>query len=346
MLIKNVAVIGMDIAKQVFQVHGQDAQGNALFNKKLRREDVRVFFENLPPCIVAMEACGTSYHWAREIALLGHTVRLLPTQLVKAFVPRGKTDANDAIAIAETLKRKDIRFVPIKSRQQQAFAVLQSTRALLIRQRTKSVNALRSHLSEFGLIAGLGQKNVEKLIAEIQADKNEIIPSVAMSALDEISEEISLLDARIERLDRKLAAEAKADADIARLMTIPGVGILTASAIKAAVSDPGSFKSSRHFAAWLGLTPKANSSGGSSRSKGISKMGNSQLRVLLFMAATAAIRAARVKSTLTSWLKNLLARRPAKVAIVALSNKIARVVWALLKNGGVYHARLIEQQNT
>lgn len=335
---KDIAVIGVDVAKQVFQVHGADKEGNTLFNRKMKRAEVKEFFGKLSPCLVAMEACGTAYYWAREIAAVGHDVKLVPPQLVKAFVPRGKTDANDAFAISETLKRKAIRFVPIKSTEQQALAVLHRTRDLLVRQRTNVVQALRSHLAEFGRVTGLGQASVIKLLGDLASDPDPAVPSVARFAFAELGSEIDDLSARIARIDQKLGATAKADPDIKRLMTIPGIGVLTALAIKAFVPDPGAFASARQFAAWLGLTPKAYASGGMSQPRGISKMGNPHLRALLFTGATSAIRAARATGNMGEWLRQMLDRRPIKVATVALCNKMARTIWVLLTKEEDYRA--------
>ncbi|CDZ44268.1 IS110 family transposase [Neorhizobium galegae] len=337
---RNITTIGLDIAKNVFQVHAEDANGNTVFNRKLRRVELAAFFGKLPPCTVAMEACGSANHWARTITARGHEVRLLPAQLVKAFIPRGKTDANDAIGISEAMKRKDIRFVPVKSAEQQGAAVVLRTRSLMVRQRVMAVNAVRSHLSEFGVIGPVGIANVGKLMAALDQLDESIIPPAARFALNEIREEITRLDDRIDRIDREIAAHAKRDEDIQRLLTIPAVGAITASTIKALVPDPAGFKSARHFAAWIGLTPKANSSGEKIRDGHISKMGNRELRSLLFLCSLSAIRVARRADTMLPWLKNLLKRRPVKVAAVALANKMARIVWALLTKGGTYNPAL------
>lgn len=329
-------IVGVDVAKDVFQVHGVDALGATLFNRRIKRAEVLGFFSDLSPCLVAMEACGTSFYWARQIAARGHDVKLIPAQLVTAFVPRGKTDANDAVAVTETLKRTNIRFVPIKTSEQQGLAVLHRVRNLLVRQRTRIVNAARSHLAEFGLATKLGRQDVEMMI-ELVRDKPDIeLPAIARVALDELGEEIATINARLGRIDKLLNKAVKADSELQRLMTIPGVGVQTALAIKAFVSDPNAFRSGRQFAAWLGLTPKAYSSGGTTQSRGISKMGNSNLRALLFTGATAAIAAARVTGRMDDWLRRLIERKPKKVATIAFCNKMARMIWALLTKGGVY----------
>ena len=333
---KQVSTIGLDLAKHVFQAHGADAEGLPVFNRKLRRSEVLRFFAKLPPCLVGMEACGGAHYWAREIAALGHEVRLIPPAYVKPFVKRGKTDAADAEAISEAVTRKTMRFVPIKTADQQAAAMVLKTRALLVRQRTQAVNALRAHLAELGIIAAAGLAKVEVLVTIVRDETDARLPSAARFALMTLANQIEGLANEIEQLAHAIIAEAKCDADTRRLMTIPGVGAVTAAAIKAFVPDPGGFKSGRHFAAWLGLTPRSHSSGGKERLGGISKMGNSTLRSLLVLGATAVLRFARNDARARPWLKALLARRPFKVAAVALANKMARVAWALLNKGGIY----------
>ncbi|MBY5524049.1 IS110 family transposase [Rhizobium leguminosarum] len=333
-----IATIGLDIAKQVFQVHGADAQGATLFNRKLRRAEVPAFFEKLPPCIVAMEACASSHYWAREISALGHQVKILPAQYVKPFVMRGKTDATDAAAITEAMKRSDIRSVPVKTAAQQAATMSLRTRTFFVRQRANAINALRGFMAEFGLVANRGITNVGKLVAALPERGDARIPPVARLMLDEILAEIETVTVRIQRIDDQIATHAKQDEDHRRLTAIPGVGALTASAIQAHVPDPGSFKSARHFSAWLGLTPKQNSSGEKSRSGRISRMGNGELRSLLYIGAMGVLSAARRFGTRSAWLRRLMDRRPLRVVAVALANKTARVVWALLVKGGTYHA--------
>lgn len=341
---KEITTIGLDLAKQVFQVHGADAQGETVFNRKLRRAEVLPFFEKLPPCIVGMEACGGAYHWAREIGALGHEVRILPAQYVKPFVTRGKTDAGDAIAISQAMKRPDIRSVPVKTATQQAAAMVLHTRTFFVRQRTNAVNALRGYMAEFGLVGNRGIASLGKLVAAIPERGDARIPPAARLMLDEILAEIETLTARIERIDDRIEAHAKQDEDIRRLTAIPGIGTLTASTIQAHVPDPGCFKSARHFSAWLGLTPKQNSSGEKLRSGSISRMGNAELRSLLYIGAMGVLIAARRFGTRSGWLRGLMNRRPLKVVAVALANKTARVVWALLTKGGSYHvpAELVE----
>ncbi|MDR9808219.1 IS110 family transposase [Rhizobium hidalgonense] len=333
-----IATIGLDLAKQVFQAHGVDAQGITIFNRKLRRSEVLPFFKKLPPCIVGMEACGSAHHWAREISALGHQVRILPAQHVKPFVTRGKTDAADAIAISKAMKHADIRPVPVKTAAQQAAAMVLHTRTFFVRQRVNAVNALRGYMAEFGLVADKGIANFRKLVAALPERGDPRVPAPARLMLDEILAEIETLTARIQRMDDQIADHAKQDEDIRRLAAIPGIRALTASAIKAHVPDPRSFKSARQFSAWLGLTPKQNSSGETRRQGSISRMGNAELRSLLYVGAMGVVIAARRFGTRSAWLRRLIDRRPLKVAVVALANKTARVVWALLAKGGIYKA--------
>jgi transposase len=333
--VTQVSIIGLDLAKNVFQVHGAAADGSPLFNRKLRRAEVLCFFEKTPLCLVAMEACGGSHHWAREIRALGHDVRLIPPVYVKPFVKRGKTDAADAEAICEAASRKTMRFVPVKTAEQQAGAMVLKTRALLVRQQTQAINALRGHLSELGVVAGVGMAKLATLM-EIVRDKNEArLPEAARFALGELATLIETLARQIEKLEREIVMEAKKDTELRRLTTIPGVGAITAASVKAFVPDPNGFLSGRHFAAWLGLTPKPHSSGGKERLGGISKMGNPMLRSLLVLGAASVLRHVK-NGDGPQWLIALLARRPFKVVAIALANKMARTLWALLTKGGVY----------
>ena len=333
---KQITTIGLDLAKQVFQIHGADADGSAIVKRKLRRSEILRFFEKLPRCLVGMEACGGSHYWAREIAAFGHDVRLIPPIYVKPFVKRGKTDAADAEAISEAVVRKTMRFVPVKSADQQASATVLKTRALLVRQQTQTINALRAHLSEFGIIAATGKAKVAGLVEIVRNEADARLPKAARFALAEIASQIEALARQIEKIDRALVAEAKHDEVMRRLVTIPGVGAITAASIKALVPDPDGFKSGRHFAAWLGLTPKPHSSGGKERLGRISKMGNPMLRSLLVTGAISVLWRARGNPNAPRWLSALLARRPFKVVAVALANKMARIIWAVLTKGGTY----------
>jgi transposase len=263
-------------------------------------------------------------------------VRLIPPAYVKPFVKRGKTDAADAEAISEAVTRETMRFVPIKSVEQQTAAIVLKSRGLLVRQRTQAINALRAHLSELGLVVGTGAAKVASLIGIVRDDTDARLPKAARFALSAIADQIEALAGQIARLEREIVAEAKRDGDMRRLVTIPGVGAITAASIKALVPDPSGFKSGRHHAAWLGLTSRSHSSGGKERLGKISKMGNTELRFLLVLGATAALRHARGNANAPKWVTAILARRPYRVVAVALANKMARIIWALLTKGGTY----------
>lgn len=293
------------MAKNVFQIHGADAEGAPIFNRKLRRAEVLRFCEKLPPCLVGLEACGSA-HWAREIAALGYDVRLIPPVYVKPFVKRGKTDAADAEAISEAVTRKTMRFVPFKSADQQAAAMVLKTRALLLRQQAQAINALRGHLSELGIIAATGTAKVAELIEIVRDEEDVCLPKAARLALAEIADQIEALTRQIDKLERGIVGAVKRDEDMRRLITIPGVGATTAASVKALVPDPEGFKSGRHFAAWLGLTPKPHSSGDKDRPGGISKMGNPTLRSLLVCGATSVLRRVKGNEKAPRWLIALL----------------------------------------
>jgi transposase len=315
-----------------------------VLRRKLQRPEVLEFFKGLPPCLVGIEACGTAHHWAREIRALGHEVRLMPASYVKPYVKRGKTDAADAEAICEAVTRPTMRFVPIKTAEQQAVLMLHRSRDLLVRQRTMLVNALRGHMAELGIIAPQGISRVADLVAVILGEDETKLPMLARQALSGLVTELEALGNRIGAIEAAILAWHKDNEASRRLATIPGVGPITASAIVASITDPTQFRSARHLAAWIGLVPKQNSSGGKERQGGISKQGDRTLRRLLVLGATAVIRHARTKSaTEASWLKGLLDRRPAKLVAVAQANKTARIVWVLLTTGGTYRAPVAAQ---
>ena len=339
-----ITTIGLDIAKRVFQAHGVDAAGKAVLRRKLQRAEVLAFFQGLAPCLVGIEACGTAHHWARAIRALGHEVRLMPASYVKAYVKRGKTDAADAEAICEAVTRPTMRFVPVKSAEQQAVLMLHRTRELLVRQRTMLVNALRGHMAELGIIAPQGIARVTDLVAVLVGEDEDKVPKLARYALRGLVLELEAVGQRVTEIEAQILAWHKENEASRRLATIPGIGPITASAIVATVTDPGQFRSARQFAAWIGLVPKQNSSGGKQRQGGISKQGDRTLRRLLVLGATAVIRHARTKNTpQVVWLKGVLERRPARLASVAQANKTARIVWALLARGGCYRVPVAAQ---
>ena len=335
---EQITTIGLDLAKSVFQVHAVGAKGDVVVRRAFRRSQILTFFEQVPPCLVGMEACASSHYCAREIEPFGHTVRMMPPAYVKAYVKRNKTDAADAEAICEAVTRPSMRFVPIKTVDQQGARMMLRARELLVRQRSQAVNALRAHMAEMGIIAAPGMGNVTKLIAAIRDESDDRVPSVARFALNELAEQIRMRDTRIERLDRCILAMVKKDADTRRLTSIPGVGPLIAATVRAVVQDPGSFWTGRDFAAWIGLTPRANSSGGKQRLGSISKRGNRQLRTLLIVGATSVLKRARRGLPLPQWIEGIMQRRPFKVVAVALANKIARMIWALPVKGGTYQS--------
>jgi transposase len=335
-----VTTIGLDLAKNIFQVHGVDNDGNVTVRRKLGRSSLLPFFSKLPPCIVGIEACATAHYWARMLLAIGHQVKLMPPAYVKPYVKRGKNDATDAEAICEAVMRPSMRFVAVKSAEQQSILMLHRCRDLLIRQRTMLANALRSHFAELGVVVAQGIRNLSNLTEIIGDEADTRIPAVARYALGLLMEQINDLQRRIKDLDHALVAWHRANETSRRLKTIPGVGIIIATAITATVTDPSQFKSGRQFAAWLGLVPRQNSSGGKERLGRISKMGDRYLRRLLVVGATALLRFARNRNTpLSEWADQLLSRRPARLVSVALANKIARVAWALLMRGGQYGSR-------
>ena len=332
-----ITTIGLDIAKRVFQAHGADASGKVVLRRKLQWAEVLTFFAAMPPCLVSIEACSTAHHWAREITALGHQVRLMPASYVKPYVKRGKTDAVDAEATCEAVTRPTMRFVPIKSAEQQAVLMLHRTRDLLVRQRTMLVNALRGHMAEMGIIAPQGISRVADLVAALLGEDGTKLPPLARYALRGLAAELEALGERLKEIEVAILAWHKDNEASRRLATIPGIGPITASAIVATVTDPSQFHSARQFAAWVGLVPKQNSSGGKERQGGISKQGDRYLRRLLVLGATAVIRHARTKITAqTAWLRGVLDRRPVRLASVAQANKTARIVWALPATGETY----------
>jgi transposase len=331
-------MIGVDLAKSVFQLHGADASGAVVFRKKLRRSQVLSFFAAQPSCTVAMEACSSSHHWAREIRTLGHTVRLIPPAYVKPFVKRQKNDAADAEAICEAAQRPTMRFVAPKSEQTQAAALVFRARDLLVRQRTQTINALRGHLAEFGMVVAKGPAHISQLVQAVE-NADEPLPEIARPILKILIDTLQRLDEQIALLDREVAQRAKADETARRLMTIPGVGPVTAVALTALAPPAPTFRRGRDFAAWVGLTPLQHSTGGKQKLGATSKMGERTLRRLLIIGASAVLRwAARHGAPAGSWMARMLACKPPMLVRVALANKMARIVWALMAKGGTYRA--------
>ena len=334
---QTITTIGLDIAKSVFQVHGVDAVGNVVIRRQLKRRSVLAFFEKLPRCLVGIEACASAHHWSRELSALGHTVRLMPPAYVKPYVKRHKNDATDAEAICEAVARPNMRFVPTKTVEQQSCLTLHRTRHLLIRQQTSVINAIRAHLAEFGIVAPVGRNGVEQLLGVAADASDKRLPALARACVVALGAQLRILKAQILEFDRMITAWHRSNETSRRLDDIPGVGPALATALVASIADPKAFRSGRDFSAWIGLVPKQNSSGGKDRLGHISKRGDRYLRSLFTAGALAVIRYAKIHGTRhRPWLTALLARRPAKVAAIALANKIARMAWAMMVRGERY----------
>jgi transposase len=336
-----LATIGLDLAKNVFQVHGITAGGKAVVRRTLRRNDVLNFFATIEPCLVGMEACGTAHYWARQIARFGHDVRLMPPAYVKPYVKRNKNDVTDAEAICEAVSRPNMRFVPVKTVEQQSVLMLHRTRSLLVRQRTMFANAIRAHLAEFGIVAAQGIGNVMTLVERLISTPSdgEPLPELVATILAPLMATMKDLQQRIKMLEAELMKVHRASEVSRRLETIPGFGCITSTAIAAAVPNPSIFRSGREFAAWLGLTPRQNSSGGKERLGGITKMGDGYIRSLLVNGAMAVIRFAKEEgSAKTLWIRKMMAKKPSRVVAVALANKMARIAWAVMSKRETYRA--------
>ncbi len=326
--------IGLDTAKQVFQVHGVDENEEPVLRRQLRRSAMEMFFAKLAPTRIGLEACGASHHWARVLRGLGHEVVLLPAQYIKPYVKRGKNDAIDAAAICEAMSRPEMRFVAVKSAEQQGALMLLKVRDLLVKQRTMLVNAIRGHAAEFGLVAAKGPVKVAELVQRAHAEAAGV-PGLALDMLSLLSGQLDALEVKLKAIETRLMALHRQNPMSQCLVTQPGIGPIGAISFALKVSDPRGFRSGRHFAAWLGLTPKENSSGGRHRPGRISRQGDPGLRKLLVLGATAVIRFATAGRA-SPWLVNLLARRPKKLAAVALANKMARTLWAMMVSGELY----------
>ena len=332
-----VTTVGLDIAKSVFQVHGVDAAGQVVIRRQLKRRYVLAFFQKLPACLVGIEACASSHHWSRELKVLGHTVRLMPPAYVKPYVKRQKNDTADAEAICEAVTRANMRFVATKTPEQQSCLTLHRTRHLFIRQQTAVINVIRAHLAEFGIVAPVGRKGVEELLNVVTDASDKRLPVVARICLAALGVQLRRLKEQILEFDRMIVTWHRSQETSKRLDAIPGVGPVLATALVASIADPKAFRSGRNLSAWIGLVPKQHSSGGKDRLGSISKQGDRYLRSLFVAGALAVIRYAKIHGTEhRPWLTALLARRPSKVAAIALANKIARMAWAMMAKGERY----------
>lgn len=329
-------IIAIDLAKNIFQLHGAKRDGTVVFRRQVRRGRLVDFIASQPRCVIAMEACAGAHHWARLFSACDHEVRLLAPMYVKPFVKRQKNDVVDAEAISEAALRPTMRFVPVKSAEKQASSMAFKTRDLLVRQRTQTINALRGHLTEYGIVVPVGKQNLPRLRSALDEDHSDL-PEAAHELCILMLDHVAELSKRIALLEKEIRLRAKQDGLARRLMTIPGIGPICATAIEALAPEAPTFRKGRDFAAWIGLVPLQNSSGGKDRLGRISKMGQRDLRRLLVIGASSVIRWARARGAGEgSWLKRMLERKPLQVVIVALANRIARVAWALIANGGTY----------
>lgn len=329
-----ITTIGIDLAKNIFQVHGVDERGKVALRRQLKRHQVAPFFANLPPCVIGMEACASAHHWGRTLQRLGHTVRLMAPQFVKPYVKSNKNDVADAEAICEAVSRPNMRFVPIKSIEQQAILSVHRVRQGLVRARTAQANQIRGLLGEFGLVIPQGIHHLAKRVPELLEDASNVLPMAFRQLIDQLTSHLKELDRQVKEFERQIIAWHRGNPQSHELEKIPGVGPLSASALVASIADARSFDSGRQLSAWLGLVPRQSSTGGKAKLLGMSKRGDAYLRTLLIHGARSAILIAkRCNQTTNPWLANLMNRRHPNVAAVALANKNARTVWALLAHG-------------
>ena len=332
---KEITTVGLDLAKNVFQVHAVDASGAVVVRRQLRRAQVQLFFSRLAPCLIGIEACGGAHFWARELARLGHEVRLMPPSYVKPFVKRGKTDAADAEAICTAVMQPAMRFVPVKTEVQQAVLMSHRVRDFLVRQLTQLANALRAPLGEFGLVVPKGLHTMTRLVAAAEAAD---LPPEARMPLDLLVGQFTDTKVRIDTITADLRRAAEEDETARRLQTMPGIGPITASVLVATLPDVSVFRSARDLSAWLGLTPKPHSSGGKERLGAISKMGNRYIRRLLYLGAMGVISTRKRADPGEDWLGRMLAKKPLKLAAIALANRMARQIWVMLRTGEAWRA--------
>lgn len=332
-----ITTIGIDLAKEVFQIHGVDMYGKAVLRKRLRRSEMVRFFVNLEPCLIGMEACGSSHYWARKLCEFGHTVKLMSPQFVKPYVKTNKHDMADAEAICEAVSRPNMRFVPIKNVEQQAILSVHRARQGFVKARTAQANQIRGLLSEFGIVIPQGIRSIHKRIPDILGDAENGLPGSLRPLLEKLNDHLKELNRQVEELELQIKLWHKENEASQRLEAIPGIGPITASAIVATVGDATEFKNGKQLSAWFGLVPKQRSSGGKQTLLGISKRGDTYLRTLLIHGARAVVRFAENKAESESWLRKLIIRRNKNIAAVALANKNARIIWALLARDTKFH---------
>jgi transposase len=342
-----ITTVGIDLAKNVFQVHGVDERGKVALRRQLKRHQVAPFFANLPPCLIGMEACASAHHWGRTLQRMGHTVRLMAPQFVKPYVKSNKNDVADAEAICEAVSRANMRFVPIKSIEQQAILSVHRVRQGMVKARTAQANQIRGLLGEFGLVIPQGISHVAKRVPELLEDASNALPMAFRHLINQLTGHLKELDRQVKEFERQIIAWHRGNPQSRELEKIPGIGPLAASALVASIADARSFDSGRQVSAWLGLVPRQNSTGGKAKLLGMSKRGDAYLRTLLIHGARSAILAAqRCTQSINSWLANLLNRRHPNIAAVALANKNARTVWALLAHGREFKSDYVQRVAT